>query len=115
MGIIVSGMVAGDPGQGGATWAVLQYVLGLRNLGHDVCVVEPIAAQSLRPEGAGVEDTFNARYFLDVVERFHLDGRAALLRQDTRETIGASAISRRDGLSWRMTPALPAPCPSARD
>ena len=34
--ILVAGMVAGVPGQGGATWAVLQYVLGLRRLGHDV-------------------------------------------------------------------------------
>ena len=34
--IVVSGMVAADPHQGGAAWAVLQYVLGLRRLGHDV-------------------------------------------------------------------------------
>ncbi len=38
--ILVSGMVAGDPHQGGATWAVLQYVLGFRRLGHDVVLVE---------------------------------------------------------------------------
>ena len=30
------------PRQGGATWAVLQYVLGLRALGHDVLLVEPV-------------------------------------------------------------------------
>src|SRR4051794_24887545 len=35
-------MVAGDPHQGGATWAVLQYFFGLRNLGHDVLLVEPL-------------------------------------------------------------------------
>jgi hypothetical protein len=29
MRILVSGMLAGDPHQGGASWAVLQYVLGL--------------------------------------------------------------------------------------
>ena len=40
--ILFSGMLAGDPGQGGASWAVLQYVLGLRRLGHDVYFVEPV-------------------------------------------------------------------------
>ena len=40
--IIVSGMVAGTPDQGGATWAVLQYLLGLSRLGHDVHLVEPV-------------------------------------------------------------------------
>jgi hypothetical protein len=34
-------MVATDPGQGGATWAVLQYVLGLDRLGHEVWLVDP--------------------------------------------------------------------------
>jgi hypothetical protein len=41
--ILFSGMVAGDPRQGGASWAVLQYVAGLRELGHEVLLVEPIA------------------------------------------------------------------------
>jgi hypothetical protein len=39
--ILVAGMVAADPHQGGATWAVLQYVLGLQELGHDVWLVDP--------------------------------------------------------------------------
>ena len=38
--IIVSGMIAANPGQGGAAWAVLQYVLVLRRLGYDVVVME---------------------------------------------------------------------------
>jgi hypothetical protein len=46
--ILLSGMVAGDPGQGGAAWAVLQYFHGLRDLGHDVALVEP-----LRDRGTG--------------------------------------------------------------
>jgi hypothetical protein len=40
--VLVSGMLAGDPGQGGAAWAILQYVLGLRRLGHDVTLLEPL-------------------------------------------------------------------------
>lgn len=34
-------MVAADPYQGGATWAVLQYVRGLGQLGHEVWLVDP--------------------------------------------------------------------------
>jgi hypothetical protein len=40
--IVVGGMVAGDPGQGGASWAILQYLLGLRRLGHEVWLIEPV-------------------------------------------------------------------------
>ncbi|MEA2311568.1 MAG: hypothetical protein QOE28_1536 [Solirubrobacteraceae bacterium] len=42
MRIVVAGMAVGDARQGGATWAVLQYVLGLRALGHDVLLVEEV-------------------------------------------------------------------------
>jgi hypothetical protein len=88
--IFVSGMIAADPGQGGATWAVLQYVLGLRALGHDVYLVEPVPPESLVPENAPLADSINARYFRDVTGRFGLTTRAALLRQGTHETIGVS-------------------------
>ena len=86
--IIVSGMIAADPWQGGATWAVLQYLLGLRQLGHDVYFIEPIAAKALTPQGIPLKDSDNARYFADVVEEFDLRGHAALLLSDTKETFG---------------------------
>jgi hypothetical protein len=96
--IFVSGMIAADPGQGGAAWAVLQYVLGLRALGHDVFLVEPVPPESIvpggspegAPEGAPLAASINAAYFRDVVARFGLTARAALLRQDARETVGLS-------------------------
>ena len=90
--IFVSGMIAADPHQGGATWAVLQYVLGLRELGHDVFLVEPIAPDSIRPAAAPLASSVNARYFQDVVARFGLEGRASLLRQDTNEIIGVPYV-----------------------
>src|SRR5688500_6014093 len=71
-------MVAGDPHQGGATWSILQYVLGLRRLGHDAWLVEPV--DGLRED--------SVRYFEAVVESFGLDGRAALLERGTRATAG---------------------------
>jgi hypothetical protein len=73
--ILVSGMLAGVPRQGGATWAVLQYVLGLQRLGHDVLVVEPVDK---------LEDS--ASYFDDVVGAFGL--RASLLERSTGRTHG---------------------------
>ena len=39
MTILLSGMLAGVPRQGGASWAVLQFLLGLRRLGHRVVFV----------------------------------------------------------------------------
>jgi hypothetical protein len=78
MRILVSGMVAGVPRHGGATWAVLQYVLGFARLGHEVVLIEPVEAA--RPE--------TVAYFRDVVDVFSLDGRAALLISGTHETVG---------------------------
>jgi len=92
MRIFVSGMIAADPGQGGATWAVLQYVLGLRELGHDLFFVEPIPSRSLRPAGASLASSDNARYFQDVVARFGLEGRATVLGVDSGETVGVPYV-----------------------
>jgi len=66
--IVVAGMVAGTPRHGGATWAVLQWVLGLRQLGHDVLLLEQV--DSL---GGAITS-----YFDDVVRAAGLGGQAAL-------------------------------------
>jgi hypothetical protein len=86
--ILFSGMIAADPFQGGATWAVLQYVLGLRRLGYDVCFVEPVKASSLHPAGATLEVSDNARYIAQVAGDFGLGGSVALLLEGTRTTFG---------------------------
>jgi Ser/Thr protein kinase RdoA (MazF antagonist) len=77
--ILVSGMMAGVPGHGGATWAVLQYVLGLRRLGHEVWFVEPV-------EDAPGEEAVD--YFRHVTTRFGLEAQAALLDPANRATEG---------------------------
>jgi hypothetical protein len=79
--ILLSGMVAGDPGQGGASWAVLQYLVGLRALGHEVVLIEPVPAEALEPGGEV------ARYF-DALPL--LGGEAALLASGSEETVGLS-------------------------
>jgi len=73
--ILVAGMVAGDPHQGGATWAVLQYVLGLERLGHDVVLVEPV--RELAPEVVEYFESLRLR-------------RGALLRAGSSQTVGMS-------------------------
>jgi hypothetical protein len=85
--ILVSGMIAGVPDQGGAVWAVLQYLLGFRRLGHDVVFVEPCKPESAGPDGR-LEDSASARYFHQVVQRFGLEDSSALLVAGTRETVG---------------------------
>jgi hypothetical protein len=78
--ILLSGMVAGDPHQGGASWAVLQYVAGLEDLGHEVRLVEPVPPAALDPGGPVVA------YF----ESLPLpEGSAALLAEGSEETVGA--------------------------
>jgi hypothetical protein len=79
--ILLSGMVAGDPHQGGASWAVLQYVAGLSALGHEVVLIEPVAGSALDEGGEVV------RYFRSLPL---IEGRAALLERGGEMTIGLS-------------------------
>jgi hypothetical protein len=72
--VVVAGMVSDVPGQGGASWAVLQYVLGLRRLGHEVVLVEPV--RSLER---------SAGYFRRLTESFALD--AILLERESGRRI----------------------------
>jgi len=77
MTILVSGMLAGVPRQGGASWAVLQYLIGLRRLGHRVVFVEE------------VDDLERATpYLRGLIDAFDLS--AALTRRGSGETVGLS-------------------------
>jgi hypothetical protein len=86
--ILVTGMIAAVPRQGGLTWVVLQYLLGLTRLGHEVYFVEPVEQSALQPAGASLERSGNAAYFRQVVQQFGLERSAALLLAGTRETVG---------------------------
>lgn len=81
-------MIARVPGQGGAVWAVLQYLLGLRELGHEVHFIEPISNEEIRPVGACFSDSDNASYIRQVAGTFGLQQVVSLLNTDTRETVG---------------------------
>jgi hypothetical protein len=87
LSILVAGMVAAQPGQGGAAWAILQYVLGLRALGHEVTLVDPATV----PEGttdAAFAASDAAAYFRRLVADFGLADAAALLRAGTTAAVG---------------------------
>ena len=88
--ILLSGMIAADPEQGGATWAVLQYLLGLRQLGHEVVFVESIPDKSLSPKEVPLDRTRNADYFRRVMREFGFDSTSAILVAGTRQTVGMS-------------------------
>jgi hypothetical protein len=81
-------MIAGDPHQGGATWAVLQYLLGFERLGHEVLFVEQCDESALRPEGVPAARSNSAAYFRDVTRTFGLEQSAGLLLAGTEQTIG---------------------------
>ncbi len=88
LNILVSGMIAAVPHQGGATWAVLQYLLGFRRLGHQVHFVEPLDPAALRPKGVSLALSTNAAYFRQVAAAFGLEQDAALLLKGTQQTFG---------------------------
>src|SRR5262245_15294777 len=87
LSVIVTGMIAADPLQGGAAWAVLQYVLGLKQLGHHVCFIEPIGPAKAGHHDSLVRSDVAAR-FRRIVEAFGLRESAALLLEGTTETVG---------------------------
>ena len=87
-GVIVSGMIATTPWQGGATWAVLQYLIGLRRLGCEVHFVEPVGDDA--PVANAVE------YVSAVMDRFELADRWALIPAGGAEPVGLSRSELRD-------------------
>jgi len=89
MRIIVSGMVAGEPDQGGAAWAVLQYLLGLRRLGHEVALIEPV--ERLQPQSLDYLRAVGERFGLDEVALLAADGESAPLDRAALRRLAAEA------------------------
>jgi hypothetical protein len=71
--IIVTGLIAQYP-LGGVTWDYFQYVLGLRQLGHDVYYVEDTGQWPYNPRegGLGKECDFNVQYLANIMSRYGL-------------------------------------------
>lgn len=87
---LVSGMICARPRQGGATWAVLQFLLGMRRLGWQVHFVETLDRMSVTPAGACLEQSNNAAYLAETMAAFELEASWTLLERESNESVGAS-------------------------
>src|SRR5215207_2380824 len=93
MRIVIGAVISLPPVSAGCAWNRLQYVLGLRQLGHEVVFVEEV-----RPEwcvdAAGrrcaYADSENRRGFLDIVRRFDLVEHSCQLYNACEATTGLS-------------------------
>jgi hypothetical protein len=100
--VVVAGSVAQRPGQGGHTWVFLQYLLGFRDLGWDVLLLdrlEPDMCVDASGEPCALGDSVNLRYVREVLRRFDLDGSYALLYDEGRECFGMTRDELHDRVS----------------
>jgi hypothetical protein len=89
--IAVSGSLAQRPGRAGHAWVFLNYLLGFRDLGHEVLFLDRLEAAMLGPGEAGppARDSRGARWLVETMASVGLDGSYCLLLDDD-ETIGLS-------------------------
>jgi hypothetical protein len=71
--VIVTGLMAQYP-LGGVTWDYLQYILGLKRLGHDVYYIEDTGQWPYNPVYGGTADScsYNVQYLANLMNRFGL-------------------------------------------
>ncbi|HZU79150.1 MAG TPA: hypothetical protein VE991_04480, partial [Acidimicrobiales bacterium] len=86
--VLLGGMTGAVPFHGGATWAVLQYALGLERLGCRVVVAETVPRSAFAPVGTPIADSANARYVAAVMAEAGLAERWVLLLEDSCTTAG---------------------------
>jgi hypothetical protein len=97
--VIVAGALANKPFNGGEAWVRLSYILGFKRLGFRVCFIEEIDRHACHDETGAVvafEDSSNLEYFKRVVERFGLEGSAALVYEGGERTYGLSLAELED-------------------
>ena len=98
--IVVTGLVAQHPRLGGLTWGYLNYILGLRRLGHDVYYIEDSGESPYRTDGSvGLPSLVsgcvaNVRYLRAVMQRIGMDGRWAYRCAPTAEWFGLESSAR---------------------
>jgi hypothetical protein len=110
--ILLAGIIARYP-FGGVTWCSLMYLLGLRDLGHEVFYVEDTGECIYDPvQNARTEDpSYGTAYIRDALEPFGLGDRWSLVNYDgayhgaSRETVqrfcaGADLFINLSGGAW---------------
>jgi hypothetical protein len=95
--VIVTGLIGQYP-LGGVTWDYLQYVLGLRDLGHDVYYLEDTGQWPYTPDTDGVGDNcdYTVRYLGDLFARFGLEDRWAYRFPWQSQWFGLGEAKRRE-------------------
>src|SRR6266566_3169338 len=99
MKIIVGAVISLPPISAGCAWNRLQYILGLRRLGHDVLFIEEV-----KPEWAvdaagrkcAYADSQNRHGFMEMMRQFELTGQAVQLYNAGEATTGLSRQALRD-------------------
>ena len=92
LSMLVSGRIAATPGQGGAAWAVLQYVVGLDHLGHRVDLVELVRPDEIVPAGATLAASTNMAYLASAMESVGMGKRWAIGLAEGRCVGGEPAV-----------------------
>ncbi len=91
MRIVIAGMLSLPPFSPGTAWDRLQYVLGLRSLGHDVLFVEEVESAWCRDQAGRrcpYEHSVNRARFQRTMADLDLLGSSCQLYEDGRATAG---------------------------
>jgi hypothetical protein len=91
--IVVAGSMAQRAGYGGHAWALLQYLLGLRSLGHEPLFIDQLT-DDMTADRLGRRSPARRRacirWLTEIMGQAGLEGHYALLLDDGRETVGLS-------------------------
>jgi hypothetical protein len=91
--IVVGGSLAQRPGYGGHAWALLNYVIGLRQLGHDVLFLDRLTLE-MATDAAGTPSAAARErcvaWLVETMASLGLEASYALLLDDGSETVGLS-------------------------
>jgi hypothetical protein len=89
--LLVGGSIAQKPYYGGHTWVILQYALGLKELGWDVVLLDRLDPE-MCVDDAGrpctTDASVNLRYLRDVMAGFGLGDSFALFANGGGQTFG---------------------------
>src|SRR6185312_1931030 len=89
--IAISGSLAQRPGRAGHAWVFLNYLLGFRDLGFEVLLLDRLDVDMLDlAERGNPGDSCGARWLVDLMREVGLERCYCLLLGDDAETIGLS-------------------------
>jgi hypothetical protein len=89
--IVVGGRIFAMPFQGGGTWAVLQYLLGLEELGHDVHFVEEVPRAHLTSHAGRAVPSSALAYGAQAMAEHGFGDRWSVVCDETGDAFGSGA------------------------